>query len=901
VAPHSKVGMSFYPQNYAIADGLAFLYNHDSQEAIFEGDQMDTRTNGGATVALRKLSSGTAAGNNNEGVTANESHSSSTAHARVLAAALACLACAVTTHANGAGADDAGPAEATWLQLGGGITAGVDSSQQLSAEQPRDKQPHSEQLEEVTVTARRREELLQDVPISVTALSGEQLQQNGIHSIMDVQDLVPSLTVTTNSPGSGTQSLSFGIRGQRANETLLLNDPAVGTYFADVVQPRPWGFGGALYDIDSVQVLKGVQGTLFGRNIIGGAVLIEPKVPTQDLDTQFTVSAGNYNLRDIYAMANLPINEWAAVRVAGDFRLRDGFVRQDGTNEDYYNQDTDSFRISLLLHPLDGVENTMMFDSILADDNGAPLVPTGINFGNFPAGCPSPGTVAGTQECLGRAGVIDPFPPALQNTLSQLGSSNITVDSRVGDGSRFDAFDRPPFSDLRNDGITNKTTIALGAGAVVKNIIGYRKIDYDRLTDYFPGGVSFFPAEDTTDIKQYSEELQFQGSSLADRLNYTLGAFYFDEKGSDFATISEVPELQLLAAPPSYTAESLLLRIGGIGDAKSSAVYTAETYKLTDQWSLAAGVRESFERRSATVSPAKPNIDQCEYDLNLTGNPAGEVPYSKCSFSNSKSWSAFTYDFTVQYKPAQSVTTYISTRRGFRSGGFNLQAQDPIQFRPFNPETVQEEELGLKTTSNLTVGQLTTSMAGYYQDYTNVQQLIGVVTPTVVSNTVANVAAKKIYGGELEVALALANGLTTRAYASYVNAVITKLGDPSLIGTFALQGVPHAETGLSFNYVSYNVPAQLGELSISGNVSYRSLIHLDTINPAADQHGYSLVNLRMGLNKLRGTKLGLFLFCNNLTNRQYFTDAFVHLSDLGINSEILGDPRVYGLELSYGL
>ena len=175
----------------------------------------------------------------------------------------------------------------------------------------------------IVVTARRREEQLQDVPISVSSLSGEQLEQAGITDVQALQYRTPSLSIT--SAQSQRNTVAFSLRGQRTQETQLFTDPPVGTYFAEVVQPRPYGFGKTFYDLESVQVLKGVQGTLFGRNMTGGAVLVEPAHPKiGEFSGEVKAQYGNYDMYDIYGMVNIPLGDSFAIRLAGKTRERDG-------------------------------------------------------------------------------------------------------------------------------------------------------------------------------------------------------------------------------------------------------------------------------------------------------------------------------------------------------------------------------------------------------------------------------------------------------------------------------------------------------------------------------------------------------------------------------------------------
>ncbi|MFD2580397.1 TonB-dependent receptor plug domain-containing protein [Novosphingobium colocasiae] len=312
---------------------------------------------------------------------------------------------------------------------------------------------------DIIVTARRRNENLQDVPIAITALGGTALATRGVRDAYDLQGQVPSLAITTNTPSRS--SVSYAIRGQRTNEAQLLTDPPVGAYFAEVVMPRTYGFGTAFYDIQNIQVLKGVQGTLFGRNMTGGAVLVEPNHP--DLGSfrvEGALQYGSYNLKDVYGAVNVPlIPDVLAFRVAGKYRDRDGFTKDISTGRDYDDQHYYAFRPSIEIK-LPNFTSYTVFDYLKEDEHGSGAKLIGYTsidpLNNSP-------TVIGSQIGATDSGF---FPIAagqpLQN-LPEILARDAALGRRlvnygyVGFGP-LDGNPGAPYMRITNWGITNKTT-----------------------------------------------------------------------------------------------------------------------------------------------------------------------------------------------------------------------------------------------------------------------------------------------------------------------------------------------------------------------------------------------------------------------------------------------------------
>ena len=746
-------------------------------------------------------------------------------------------------------------------------------------------------MQEIVVTARRREEFLQDVPISVTAISEEALRDQNVRDITDIS--APSLAITVQA--SLRNLVSFAIRGQRSQESQVLTDPPVGTYFAEVVQPRPYGFGKIMYDIQSVQVLKGVQGTLFGRNMTGGAVLVEPNAPKTDFESEVHFQLGNLALAEVYGMVNIPLGETAAVRLAALTHQRDGFSRDLSTGRDYDDEDFDSFRASLLLKPNDELESTFVADYFSSEEHGTAAFLTAANF--------TQGSLA-TQERLRLTGLpLANIPADFANAQALFRQDRFLLEMGAGEGGLLDAPGDFPFETLTNWGVQNRTTYDLGS-ATLKNIIGYRDLERDNVQDYDGIPAFIINPTQTTALENFSEELQLQGTAFADRLNYTVGAYYFEEKGIDGAYPNTLPELTILGARlPLTTTPASLFTAENVAEAKATtyAAYLAGTYSLTDQLTLAAGVRYNYDEREATLSPNRPNLGVCQFDVdNVPATPP--PPLSECIFHNDKNWDAITWDVTLQYEPSNTIMTYASAREGFRAGGFSLRAQSSAAFEAFDPEYVLEYEIGLKNQFLLDAGSLRTSAAVYFQDSTDVQRQAptGIdtngdgVADTVVT-LIRNISAQETIGGELEANFAFDNGFSVGAWYSYVKVDVT---EGLQAGEAEMRGIPENQAGLNLTY--RRELSGEGTVYASGNFTYQSEVDLDDFDGEfAHEDAYTLAKFRLGVDGLNGTGFGAAFFINNAFDELYRVGVLGLIREIGFLSSVYGEPRNYGVEVSY--
>jgi len=755
-------------------------------------------------------------------------------------------------------------------------------------------------FEEIVVTARRREESLQDVPISVSVLSGDQLTQSGVTDAQSLQYQTPSLSIT--SAQSQRNTVAFSLRGQRTQETQLFTDPPVGTYFAEVVQPRPYGFAKTFYDIASVQVLKGVQGTLFGRNMTGGAVLVEPEHPRLgEFSGEIKGQYGNYDMHDIYGMLNVPLGDKIALRFAGKTHERDGWAHEVTTGLDYDNQNYDSFRVSALIAPMDGFESLTIFDWYKSKEHGTASFLTSI----------SQPSAINNYEGLRLGGFITTNIPAEFAAAQALfRQKRFSLDTGAGEGGNLDALGGP-YENLKNWGITNKTTWDLSDNLTLKNIFGYRKQRRDQVQDYDGIPAFIITPYQFTRTKNISEELQLQGKAFDNRLDFILGAYYFEEKGIDGSIANTLPELTLAGAlgPAAASTAPALLFVTtnpGEGYSRTAAAFAAGTFHMTDQLSLSAGLRYNYDKRKITVSPARPNLNACQFDTDVNTAGTQTVPIDQCFFTNQKSFKELTYDATIQYEPSSNLTMYGSYRHGFRAGGFSTRATNEVTLRPFLPEFVDEFEVGLKINARVGSGRLTTNTALFVQNASDVQKqraaavdTDGDGTPDNVFTVVDNTAKQRNYGGEIEATLAF-DTFKLNAFYSYTKVDIRE-GRVTLNGLteFEQRGSPRHQMGATA-IVSPSIGPSLGDFNLIANVTYRSKVYLDDFEIQGLQPGYALVNVRAEWNNIAESRISAAVFANNLLDKTYRIGVLGLIAEgLGFQNSVYGEPRMYGLEVGF--
>lgn len=730
------------------------------------------------------------------------------------------------------------------------------------------------EVDEVIVTARRRAERIQDVPSSISAISGEELEATGVTSLAVLQNRTPSLSMTTT--GGNRDSLAFALRGQRTNETQLLTDAPVGTYFAEVVQPRNFGFGYTLFDLQSVQVLRGVQGSLFGRNVTGGAVLVEPQHPTDVFEGSIETTGGDYDLAQVTGVINVPLGETASVRLAARARSREGFTREVISGRDFDDQSFNALRASLIWRPTSQVESLFIYDRFQSDTNG-----TG---GVLTQALPNGPVTAFYDPAFGMPDIQAAFT-------AQRGLGPRAFASEVGNGGPYDYFQRPR-QETSTSGITNRTQVFLG-DLTIRNIVGYRDVDSVNVFDLDGSPLALISADQDSFTHVFSEELQLLGTAMNDRLDYTFGVFYIREWGEDGARgVVEFPDLGVLAAgiSPSEATQAAARVIDSSGTATSLAFYAAGALDLSETLNLSGGVRWTSDKREARVGPRRDSTSTCLFVFVDGSSPT----YPDCSVHADDQWSAVTGDATLTWTASDDLNLYGAVRRGFRAGGFSLRAANPTELTPFNPEFVTEYEVGAKYQTTVNGQFLRLNGAVFYQDYTDVQKQVVRTIAGVTNTFIENTAEQENYGVEIEALWSPSERLDISAFYSFVESNVLAGAN----GDFDQIGVPRHQTGINASWTLPIAP-ELGEARLNLNASYRSSTNLDNRDLEGIEPGYSLVNVRIDWDNIAGSKVGASVFVDNLTDETYRIGSLSLVAETGFAKSIYGEPRMWGASLRY--
>jgi iron complex outermembrane recepter protein len=794
----------------------------------------------------------------------------------------------------------------------------------------------------IIVTARRRDEKLVDVPISITALSQETLATRQITDAVSLSQNVPSLSLTVT--GATKSNVAFSIRGQRTNETQILTDPPVGLYFAEVNQPRTIGLTASFFDLQNIQVFKGVQGTLFGRNMTGGAVLIEPAHPTDKFEASLSGGFGNYSQRNLEGMINIPLGEAAALRIAGRVNRRDGFIVDQNNGRDYMDDHSDAVRVSLKLNPASNFENLTILDYIKTNEHGVGIIAdfykisgaTGLYglinsvyagaFGGTPnapgnsiPNNPAFGSVAGRTvfRSVSDIGAMVAAQTAIRNSSNPYRRAGTII----GLGGAFDIVPQGggvlPFEKVENYGITNKTTLGLGDDLKLKNIFGYRKLNYSALIDLDGLPAPLIQSTSNRDIEVISEELQLSGKAFDGRLDFVTGLYYFKERGTDVSAGPGFLELTIAfdPRPGALSAGNLTTGNQGGGTATSYAGYGGMTFALSEQFKVSAGLRYTHDNRStfsralkgdglpSLANPTATNgyLNACSFNTTpIPGipNPA-LAPAPDCRVLAEKSWNALTYDATLAYQPNANTNIYASFRKGFRAGAYSLRATSYVELLPANPETVYEYEIGFKNSANIGGGRLTTSAALFYQDYRDVQKQVPFVNGTVVGTQILNIAKEGITGGEVEANLAVGRIDVGLGY-SYVDIKVKEIA-PSIADQYGDTGIAKHQVNVNLGW-HLPIPDSAGDLTLGANMSFKSRIHLgaNTVSGiGADQPAYELVDLRLQWNDVAGSHFNAGVWVKNLTNTFYRNGVIDIVKQTGVGGSIYGAPRTYGMNVGY--
>jgi iron complex outermembrane recepter protein len=442
---------------------------------------------------------------------------------------------------------------------------------QSAPEQPAPEAGESASLGEIIVVATRRDQALQDVPLAVTAIGQDALRLNQVDSISDVGSLTPNMITVAGTAGGAKSAPQFSIRGQSQQERGGLSDPSVSVYFGDVVIARTQGLNQTLFDIRSVEVIRGPVGTLFGKNATGGAVIIRPNLPnTKAFEGSAGVTIAEFDTINADAYVNLPASDSVAFRFGASISNSDGYIFDETLGRNVNDTDTISLRGSALFR-LGRLENVTMVNYFTEDDGGSG------GFARF----------LNPQGSIATLAALRNYRPVAE----LLAEQDARGSRRINNGT-------PEFNVVETVDIHNTTTFEVADDITLKNIFGWRKVDSHILVDLDGTEHPVLHTEIFDDSKQISNELQLIGKSGA--IDWIVGGYFFNESGDNNAS-------SLILRTESGGVESSTTFLPGATNNRqkfentSYAVFAEGTYEILNGLSATLGGRYTWDKREATI------------------------------------------------------------------------------------------------------------------------------------------------------------------------------------------------------------------------------------------------------------------------------------------------------------
>jgi len=781
-------------------------------------------------------------------------------------------------------------------------------------------------LQEVVVQARRSSENLQKVPVAVTVVTQKAIDTVGVFDPQNLANFTPGLTVPATI--SDRANVVYAIRGQSNSYGNQFN--AVIPYYDDVPIVSPTGLGhGAFFDLDSVQVLRGPQGTQFGRVTDGGNVMIYPKKPSNSFDGYVEGKVGDYGLRDFTAAINLPIiPDKLMVRAATDISRRDGFTTNLFNGRDLDNVAYESYRFGIVIKPTEHLENYTSIAYEHTHENGTAveleylylprLTATANAVGNAHPGVYG---IDANGNVVAAALGVAPFNPA--NWLADL-KAQVARQLALGPRQVFET--NPLFDQRDNLYVVNTTTADLGV-VTIKNVFGYIWTRDFEAANFAGGNGDLLvtchnacPLSGVANIpfnlqEHFSDELRLSGKLFDNRISWSAGAYTDNQKPAGaFENMStQVGASQNLVLQYAKTWET-----AGYGNAEIDLRDFLPGLKLN------GGIRYSVDKNHSDVTKYNGPIPAPGI-----ATSASSLPHGVCVRFNGNpcidlraTFTALTYTagVTYQFNPAQMV--YAKVSRGYRPGGDN--ASNPVGVSPaYDPEYDLSVEVGAKADFDIRGVKLRTDVALFHDNYSNIQQLI--TLPSVPGapsqgSLVRNVDDAVIQGVEFEGTLLPFRGMTLDLVYAYTDAAFKHLPTDPLSNptspcnpfSFVIAGfcgenafgfTPRNKLGLSADYDLPLDPA-IGVISIGGTWNYQSkdwLVTSSNLDPRGVQPAFSTLDLRATWHKVLGHPVDLSFFMTNVTNQLYKAgvDDLEQASSLGSYASIYAPPRMFGFGLKY--
>ena len=776
-------------------------------------------------------------------------------------------------------------------------------------------------IDTIVVTARKTNENLQTTPVAVTAVSSVTLDRAQVNNVNQLQNIAPGLVVypATAQPGSA----QFSLRGQGQNDGLIAVDQSVGAYVDGVYVARSSGALFNFVDIGRVEVLRGPQGTLFGRNTTGGSINVITKAPTDKFEGMVRGRYGNYNAFEATGVVNIPIAASnGGLRIAAQHTEHGGYGRNVQFNQAVGGDKTDFIRGTLKI--ANDANNLSL--AIQGDYTDRKTSGEMVGLKRY--------TATGTQGLLvgvcngspvGAAAAARPLCPVQTAAGDSLAKYAVDV---IGTDKFFDFYNSMPniYGNAKAGGVSGTLNWDVNENTAVKSITAYRKIDTASLSDndgtpyVFTGGL--LPIDGNfINQSQVSQELQLTGKAFDKKLSYIFGAFYFNENGLDRSKSYSVVPLSLALSYVDATVRN-----------KSYAVYGQATYNLTDTVRFTGGLRYTWDKRSIirrnrSETPGNGGAFTCAMAANTLDASGYTLPNgSVCQVTSKADYSYLSYTAGLDWQASPDLFFYAKTSRAYRAGGFNTRAVTGGSSVSFSPERVTDYEVGAKVDFLDRHARL--NVAAFYTDYSNVQRNVPVVVPgsATLTSGVQNAAAATIKGLEAELTIKPVDHLTLGASATLLDPKFKTFAVPvtTLSGGTAIadaSATPYTYTPKTSFVLSadYEVPTSFGSVNVHADYAYRGtnysqgpLVYAGVAgangyaasfgfgNPdTAKIPAYGIVNGQISF-KLNKPDLEVAIYGRNILQKKYF-QRLLALEDtaLGFTSYLPGDPRTFGATVTF--
>lgn len=705
-------------------------------------------------------------------------------------------------------------------------------------------------LEEIVVTAQKREQSIQDVPISMTAFTGEQLEMAGVTRFEDLSLITPGLTLRN------LQSVKFttpNIRGVQADAIRAGAEPAVGVYVDEVYLGSSTVINSDLYDIERIEILRGPQGTLYGKNTLAGAIAIETRKPPETTELRATAMIGDYNARRARVSFGGPISDGILGQISALYNSRDGFT---------YNR--------LLGTRLNDVDNASARVALRFLPNDDTTIDLAVEYAR--------------DRAFGRANDVgDP-----EMTLRLEDMPYFVERGGFKDGDPFDrsvAHDFNSYEDRDVYGASLKGEFSLRPFDLV-SITAVRSYEYDGIADTDASSFALIRDQEKEKQRQYSQELRLV-SNDSSAFDWVAGLYAFHSKSEPNSVIYVDPQLIEFLEQDIFG-----LPLGGFGvpadvagafaelDTTSLALFGQSTFELTDRLFLTLGLRYTHDRK--------------DFEFRQDGGLLGlfeSVPQG----SNDETWGLVSGSIDLAYQPSDELLAFAKIGRGVKSGGFNDGLNGEGALVPYDPESLWSYELGAKT--QWMENRLLVNGSVWYQRWDDVQArfLVPGTTDFIVVNTEAN----EITGAELELAARPAPDLDIGLGYSYID--IRYPDNDPVFGPAVdrPQTIPE-HTGSLF--AQYSIEARAGTVVIRGEYAYQGshYVNAQDKDDTFFNGSFGVINARVGF---QAERWSAYLWGRNLSDETYLIGGADLTTALGPGLEVLpkqiwlGAPRTWGLEL----